>query len=77
MPKIKNFLTLGLSEAETYAVIASLSTTLQAEGGCTPQIRSFDDFAKSLYLRSIESVLNALKEAVSSDNAEKTSDNEE
>ncbi|WP_290372062.1 hypothetical protein [uncultured Parasutterella sp.] len=66
VPNIKPFLEFGLTEAEAYAVLSALKTTLKAEPRID-KIESFGMFATKLYRKSLQSVIQALETALADD----------
>lgn len=66
MTKRANFLDL-LTEVEVHAAIAALTTTLECERANEPApgaVSPFLEFSRRMYLKSLESILAALKAAV-------------
>ena len=61
------FLELGLTEVDTHAAIAALTTTLECERANEPaqgSMSPFLEFSRRMYLKSLEDILAALKAAV-------------
>lgn len=73
-PKIKPFLEFGLTEAEAYAVLSALKTTLAVE----PKVETaesaepFGVFASKLYRNGLRNVIKALEAALRDDEEQQT-----
>lgn len=55
---------LGLSEAEAYAVMSAIKTTLEVEKDFDSETSGFGEFAKKLYLKSLTNVMDLLQAAL-------------
>lgn len=67
IPKAKPFIELGLSEAEAYAVLSALKTTLEIEENVDTITTGFGAFAAKLYRKSLLDVKEALESALADD----------
>lgn len=64
--KVKNFVDLGLTELETYAVIECITTTIEAE---EPKLKStevspYTRYCLQNYLEGLKEVVRVLKTAI-------------
>lgn len=67
IPKNKSFIELGLSEAEAYAVLSALKTTLEIEENVDTMTNGFGAFAAKLYRKSLMDVKEAIETALADD----------
>lgn len=73
VPKAKPFLEFGLTEAEAYAVLSALKTTIAVEPKVeTAESEPFGVFASKLYRTGLRNVIKALEAALQDDEEQQT-----